>query len=280
MAGWLNQPASANQVTHGRRLWLYGVAGLVMIFLMAPSLIVIPMSFSDARYLEFPPRAWGLRWYQNYFGSIEWMDATRVSLTAATLTMFLATPIGTAAAYALHVVRTRANQAIGVALLTPMMVPIILIAVAVFFLYAQVGLNNTIPGLVLAHTMLAIPFVFITVSAGLKSYDMSQEMVARSLGASRLKAFITVTLPQIRFSIISGALFAFIISLDEIVVALFISGGENATLTRRMFAALRDEIDPTIAAISTLLIAVSIMLLVLTQLFGQRRVTKHRPQEE
>ncbi len=160
------------------------------------------------------------------------------------------------------------------------MVPVILIAIGVFFLYAKLGLNNTIPGLVMAHSMLALPFVLITVSAGLKTYDMNQEMVARSLGASRLKAFLTVTLPQIRFSIISGALLAFITSLDEVVVALFISGGENATLTRRMFNALRDEIDPTIAAISTILIAVSVLALVLAQILGQQRQQVYRPQEE
>lgn len=280
MRNWLNRPATATQVTHARRLWLYLYCGLVMCFLIVPSLIVVPMSFSDSRYLEFPPREWGFRWYENYFGSVEWMDATRISLTAAVLTMLIATGIGTAAAYSLHVARFRGNQAIRVSFLTPMMVPVILIAVGVFFLYAKVGLNNTIPGLVLAHTVLAIPFVLITVSAGLKTYDMNQEMVARSLGAPRLKAFLTVTLPQIKFSIVSGALFAFIISLDEVVVSLFISGGENATLTRRMFNALRDEIDPTIAAISTLLIAVSIILLVLTQVWGQRREPEYRPQEE
>ena len=180
----------------------------------------------------------------------------------------------------LHVSGVRYAQLLQMALTTPIMVPVILIAIGVFFLYARLGLNNSILGLVLAHSMLALPFVLITVSAGLKTYDMNQELVARSLGASRLKAFLTVTLPQIRFSIISGALLAFLTSLDEVVVALFISGGENATLTRRMFNALRDEIDPTIASISTLLIAVSCLLLVLAQIFGKERQSQYRPQEE
>ncbi len=153
----------------------------------------------------------------------------------------------------------------------PLMVPVILVAIGVFYLYARLGLNYTITGLVLAHTVLAIPFVVVTVTSGLKTYDMNQEMVARSLGASRPRAFMMITLPQIRFSVITGALFAFITSLDEIIIAMFISGGENATLPRRMFNALRDQIDPTIAAISTCLIAVSILALVLVQLFGTRR---------
>ncbi|NQV44268.1 MAG: ABC transporter permease, partial [Rhodospirillales bacterium] len=252
---------------------------LIMLFLIVPSLIVVPMSFSDSKYLEFPPENWSLRWYEAYVMSVEWMDATRISFSAAFLTLLVATPMGTAAAYGLHVSRTRFSSTINALLLTPIMVPVILIAIGTFFLYAKLGLNNTLVGLVMAHSMMALPFVLITVSAGLKSYDMNQEMVARSLGASRLWAFLTVTLPQIKFSVISGALFAFIVSLDEVIIALFISGGEKATLTRRMFNALRDQIDPTIAAISSLLIFMSILLLVLTQILGKKQETRHQVQE-
>lgn len=274
-----NSPASETQITHGQRLWLYIICAAVMVFLILPSLIVVPMSFSDSQYLEFPPRNWGLRWYEAYVTSVDWMDSTKVSFSAAFLTVLAATPIGTAAAYGLHVGRMRHTGLINALLLTPIMVPVILIAIGMFFLYAKLGLNNTLFGLVLAHTMMAIPFVLITVSAGLKSYDMNQERVARSLGASRIYAFLSITLPQIKFSVISGALFAFIVSLDEVVIALFISGGENSTITRRMFNALRDQIDPTIASISTLLIFLSIFLLVLTQILGRKQENKHRVQE-
>ena len=140
-----------------------------------------------------------------------------------------------------------------------------------------VGFSAILTGLIMAHTVLAIPFVVVTVTAGLKTYDMNQEMVARSLGAPRLRAFLSITLPQIRFSVIAGALFAFITSLDEVIVALFISGGENATLTRRMFNSLRDQIDPTIAAISTCLIVVSITLLMIGQYFGQQKERRQQP---
>ncbi len=262
-------PASDTQITHLQRLWLYLFCGLVMGFLILPSLIVIPMSFSDSVYLEFPPQEWSLRWYETYFGSVEWRDATVVSFKVAFLTLLVATPIGTAAAYGLHVSQFRITVLIQTALTMPLMVPIILVSIGVFYLYARLGLNYTIIGLVLAHTVLAIPFVLVTVTSGLKTYDMNQEMVARSLGASRLRAFLTITLPQIRFSVISGALFAFITSLDEVIVAMFISGGENATLTRRMFNALRDQIDPTIAAISTCLIVVSVVLLQFVQAVGK-----------
>jgi len=261
-------------VPHLHRAWLYALAALVLLFLIAPSLVVVPMSFSDSAYLEFPPRAWSLRWYASYFGSVEWRDATGVSLKTALLTVLLATPLGTAAAYGLHVSAWRVAGLVRVALTLPLVVPVILTGIGVFYLYARIGLNYTITGLVLAHTVLALPFVVVTVTAGLRTYDMNQELVARSLGASRLGAFCRITLPQIRFSVVSAALFAFITSLDEVIVALFISGGENATLTRRMFNALRDQIDPTIGAISTCLIVVSVTLLLLVQLFGRRRAPR------
>lgn len=258
-------------IPHSRRIWLYAVGAIGMLFLMAPSLIIVPMSFSDSQFLEFPPPAWSLRWYHEYFGAVEWRDATAVSVKAAFMTMLVATPIGTAAAYALHAGQFRFAVLIQVILAVPLIVPVILIGIGTFFLYAWLGINNSIFGLVLAHTVLAVPLVAITVLSGLKTYDMNQEMVARSLGANRWRAFMQVTMPQIRFSIVTGALFAFNTSFDEAVVSFFISGGENSTLTRRMFSALRDQIDPTIAAISTCLIALSVVLLTLVQTFGRKR---------
>jgi len=179
------------------------------------------------------------------------MLATWVSFKVATLTTLLATPLGIAAAYGLHVSKVRFARVLTLALISPLIIPIIILGVGVFYLYVKLDMVNTITGLVLAHTILAIPFVVVTVSSGLQQYDLNQERAARSLGASRLTAFRTVTLPQIKGSIVAGSLFAFITSLDEVVIALFISGGQNTTLTRRMFTGLRDEIDPTIAAISS-----------------------------
>jgi putative spermidine/putrescine transport system permease protein len=260
----------AAQIAHRRRLWLYVLVGLIVLFLIAPSLLVVPLSFSDSRYLTFPPPAWSTRWYGAYFSAIEWRDATYVSFAAACLTMLLSTTLGTLAAYGLHAVRSRWSALAYLAFVLPLVIPAILIAIGIFLFYAQLGLNNTLTGIVLAHSVLAIPLVVITVASSLKSYDMNQEMVARSLGASRPRAFLTVTLPQIKISVISGALLAFITSLDEVVISLFIAGGDRATLTKRMFNALRDEIDPTIASISTLLIALSVVLLGLSQLVQAR----------
>ena len=267
---WLDRQATETQITHRMRLWLYVLGALVMAFLIVPTLIVIPMSFSASQYLEFPPRQWSLRWYENYFGSASWMQATATSLKAGCLTALLATPLGTMAAYGLFVSRLRWAGIVTSLLITPLIVPVILVAIAVFYAYVQLKLVNTLPGIVVAHSVLAIPLVLLIVTSALKSYDMSQEMAARSLGASRLRAFMTVTLPQIRFAVITSAILSFLTSFDEIIVAMFVSGGANSTLTRNMFNALRDQIDPTIAAISTVMIVITSALLALSQLFGKR----------
>jgi putative spermidine/putrescine transport system permease protein len=190
-------------------------------------------------------------------------------LKAGLLTALVATPFATMAAYGLHTSRFKHVNWIWMLLLTPMVVPVILIGIGVFYAYVKLKLVNTLLGLVLAHCMLAIPVVMLVVGSALKSYDMDQERVARSLGASPFYAFWSVTLPQIKFAVVSGAVLAFLTSFDEIIVALFVSGGDNSTLTRNMFNALRDQVDPTIAAISTLIVLITSVLLILTQYIGQ-----------
>lgn len=268
---WLEQAVTDTQITRRARLWLYVLAALVMVFLVVPTLLVIPMSFSASQYLEFPPRQWSLRWYSGYFASTSWMQATATSLKAGAMTAVFATPIATMAAYGLRQSRFRHTNLLTMLLLAPMVVPVILIGIGVFYAYVKLKLVNTMLGLVLAHSMLAIPVVMLVIGSALKTFDMDQELVARSLGASRLKAFMLVTLPQIQFSVVTGAVLAFLTSFDEIIVSLFVSGGDNSTLTRNMFNALRDQVDPTIAAISTLIIAVTTLLLVFTQFVGRHR---------
>ncbi len=237
--------------------------GLVLLFLILPVLIIVPMSFSSARFLSFPPPSLSLRWYQEFLGNAGWMQATRVTLTVAGLTVLIATPLGVAAAYAINSSSLRIMRWIHLTLMLPLVVPIIIVAVGIFFVYARVGLIATMPGLVLANVMLALPYVITSVVAGFRSFDATQEMVARSLGMNRFRSFLAVTLPQIKASVLTGAIFAFISALDETVVGLFISGGQYQPLTKRMFTSLRDEIDPTIAAISTLMTAASFMLVLL-----------------
>ncbi|WP_306752164.1 ABC transporter permease [Paracoccus actinidiae] len=244
---------------------------IALLWLIIPVLIVIPMSFSSARFLSFPPPGWSLRWYQAFLGSPEWMAAARTSLIVAVSASLIATVIGTAAAYALNMSQSKLVRSLQVVLLLPLVVPVVITAVGVFLVYAKVGLIATMSGLVLANVMLGMPYVITSVLVGLRKFDPTQEMVARSLGMNRWRAFFTVVLPQIRPSVITGTLFAFISALDETIVALFISGGENQTLTKRMFTALRDEIDPTIAAISTLLTGVSFILVLLVAANGRTR---------
>jgi len=244
------------------KLLLYGFLALMLIFLMVPIVIVVPLSFSDTRFMTFPPPAYSTRWYHAFLDSPAWRDAARTTLTASFFAAVIATPIGVAAAYALQYGKHWTMLYLRTVLMLPLMVPIIIVAVGVFFVYAQTGFVNTVTGLVIADTMLGLPYVLIAVGADLRTFDHTQEMVARSLGMNRFRSFMIVTLPQIKSSVIAGAVFVFIQALDETVVAMFISGGANQTLTRRMFVALRDEIDPTIAAISSMLTALTLCLII------------------
>jgi len=275
---FFNQHVSETHIRLKDRLWLYIISFVVLFLLIVPSLVVIPMSFSDSQYLEFPPKNWSLRWYENYFSSgqvgmgfNDWIGATWTSVKVAVLTIFVATPIGTMAAYGLINSGTKVRTILFPIMISPMMIPVILVAIGLFYFYVQFKMVNSILGLVLGHSLVAMPLVLIIVLSALKNYDMNQEKVARSLGASRLRAFFEITLPQIKFSIISASLISFLTSFDEVIISLFVAGGDNSTITRAMFLALRDQIDPTIAAISTILIIISTGLLILIQLFGTQK---------
>ena len=246
---------------------------LVLAFLSVPSLIVLPLSFSDDTVLRFPPQAWSSRWYVAFFASMEWRAAATRSLLVATATTLVAMPVGVATALALRNGSGGWENVVRIAVLSPIFVPGVLFGVAVLFLYAQLRLNNTLLGLVLAHSALALPFVTVLMEAGAAQLDRSLEVAAASLGASPLRVIATVTLPLLRPSILSAALFAFLASFDEIALAYFISSGEYATLPRLMFSALRDSIDPTIAVVSSLLIVITSALIMLTFVMGagQRR---------
>ena len=275
-SGFFNKNVSETQIKLKNRIWLYALSFIVLFLLIVPSLVVIPMSFSASQYLEFPPKEWSLRWYENYFfswkgnGFNDWMSATWTSVKVAVLTIFVATPIGTMAAYGLVNGSSRLSKILFPIFISPMMVPIILVAIGLFYFFVQFKLVNSVLGLVLGHSLVAMPLVLIIVFSALKNYDMNQEKVARSLGATRFRAFREITLPQIKFSIVSASLIAFLTSFDEIIISLFVAGGDNSTITRSMFLALRDQIDPTIAAISTILIIVSSGLLILVQLLGNK----------
>ena len=275
---FLNKNVSETQIRLKNRLWLYIFSFITLFLLIVPSLVVIPMSFSASQYLEFPPQEWSLRWYENYFfswkvenGFNDWMAATWTSIKVAVLTIFVAVPIGTMAAYGLVNSSSRTSKILFPIFISPMMVPIILVAIGLFYFFVQFKLVGSVLGLVIGHSLVALPLVLIIVFSALKNYYMNQEKVARSLGAGRFRAFREITLPQIKFSIISASLIAFLTSFDEIIISLFVAGGDNSTITRSMFLALRDQIDPTIAAISTILIIISSGLLIIVQLLGNNK---------
>jgi len=267
---WFRSAASETQITHGQRVWLYCLAFIIMCLLVIPTVIVIPMSFSDSQYLEFPPQEWSLRWYHEYLNTPRWMNATVTSFKVAALTMLVATPFGTMAAYGLFVSGSRLGKLVFFMLMTPMIVPVILIAIGTFYVFGKVGLVNSTLGLVLAHTVLSVPIVMIIITSALRTYDLNQERVAQSLGSTRIRAFFEITLPQLKFSVLTAALLAFLTSFDEVIISIFLSGGGNSTLTKQMFSALRDYIDPTIAAISTLMIVLSTGLMLGLQFIGDK----------
>ena len=251
--------------------FFYLFCALVFLFLVAPIAIVVPMSFSSARFLKFPPPGFSLQWYANYFNSPDWIGATLTSIQVACLVTLLATTLGTLLALALTRGRFRGRGLVYAFSVSPMIIPLIISAIAIYFLYAKLHLVGTITGLVLAHTILAIPFVLILVSSTLKGFDPTLERAALSLGANPVKTFFLVTLPVIRPGVISAALFAFITSFDELVIAIFISGVHAVTLPKRMWDGIRMEIDPTIAAVSSLLIGVSVLLMLLVELLRRRQ---------
>ena len=262
-------------MTHGRgsRITLAVFCGLVGAWLLAPMLIVLPMGFTDRRSLSFPPTGWSLEWYRNFFSSDEWYGALLTSLEIAVLVTLLATLLGTASAFALVRGRFPGRAAINALLLAPLVVPVVIVAIAVFAAFLRWRLSGTVAGFVLAHTALAIPFVIITVTSSLRTFDVRLELAAANLGASPLRTFRQVTLPLILPGVLSGALFAFITSFDEVVVALFLQSSDVRTLPVQMFTSVTREVDPTIAAASTMILCLTTALLVLFAL--TRRQEEH-----
>jgi putative spermidine/putrescine transport system permease protein len=244
-------------MTPGQRLMRLFVA-LILLVMIAPIIVVVLLSFSSASYLTFPPPAFGVRWYREYLGSRDWLDATLLSFEVAGAVVVLATVLGTAATLGLARLPRVARMVATGLILSPLIMPVIIVAIGVYYAFAKYGLVGTPLGLVLAHTCLAVPFVVTSVGASLAGFDRRLEQAALSLGATPFGTFRQVTLPLIRPGVLVGALFAFITSFDELVVSLFLSGANAVTLPRRMWEDLRYALDPTIAAVSTLTIVLTV----------------------
>lgn len=249
----------------GLRLMLPLYCALVLAFLVLPALLVLPMGFTSSSFLEFPPPGYSLKWFDTYFSSPVWIAATVRSFGVAFATAVLATVLGGAAALALARSTSRWRGVVFAAFLAPMIVPRIILAVGLFYLFAQLGLVATDIGLVIGHTVLALPFSLVAIAAVLKSYDFRLDQAAATLGANRLQALRLVTVPLIRGGLVAGFLFAFITSFDELSIALFVSGGVKTTLPKQMWDDMILQLNPTLAAVSVVVFVIITALLLLAE---------------
>lgn len=245
---------------------------LVLLFLVAPVIAVIPMSFGTGTNFELLPENPGLGQYRRFFASPDWMDALWVSFQVAVGTTVVSTIVGVLAALGLARLSKRARAPLEAVLILPRIVPTVVFAVAAYSVYLKFGLVGSIAGLVLAHSILATPFVVVFVGSALRSFDWTQVEASRSLGATAGSTFFRIIFPQIRLSILGSALFAFNLSFDEVVVTLFISGIRTKTLPVKVWDAIQYEFAPILPAISTLVIATTLLLLVPILLAGRRGV--------
>ncbi|MEZ0076068.1 ABC transporter permease [Planotetraspora sp. GP83] len=242
------------------RASLGALAVLTGLYLVLPVFIVIPMSFSDSAFLEFPPKAWSWRWYENFLGDETWVSSLVSSVQVGVLVTLCAVVLGTAAALGMVRGRYPLKALVSALVMAPVLVPYVIIGLAVYAVFLDLGLTETLLGFVLVHTALAVPYVVITVSSALMSFDRRLENAAMSLGAAPVVTFARVTLPVILPSVLSGAVFAFVTSFDEVVTSVFLSGPDFTTLPVQMWSGVRVRIDPTVAAVSSMLLLVTLAL--------------------
>jgi putative spermidine/putrescine transport system permease protein len=252
--------------------WLLRIVAIgVLGFLLLPILVIVPLSFSESSFLVYPITGWSLKWYQSLVASAEWRRAAANSFIVAPAATVIATTLGTLAATGLVHTRFPAKGLLMGLLIAPLVVPIVVVGVGTYLYFAPLGLADSYFALIVVHAALGAPFVLTTVLATLQGFDRNLVRASLGLGATPLATFFRVTLPVIAPGVVSGALFAFATSFDEVVVALFLAGPEQLTLPRQMFNGIRDNISPTIAAVATLLIAfTTTLLLVLEWLRGRR----------
>lgn len=252
--------------------WLLRAACVATLaFLLAPVLVMVPLSFSDSSFLTYPIPGWSLKWYRNLLESPEWVRAAKNSFIVAPAATVIATALGTLAAVGLSRTNFRFKSLLMGILIAPMVVPIVVVGVATYLYFAPLGLTDSYIGLIAVHAALGAPFVLTTVLATLSGFNHNLVRASLSLGETPVNTFFRITLPVIAPGVISGALFAFATSFDEVVVTLFLAGAEQATLPRQMFTGIRENISPTIAAVATLLILFTTTLLVLLEWLRGRR---------
>jgi putative spermidine/putrescine transport system permease protein len=267
-------------LTAGQVLWHYSfrvLCGAILVFLITPILVVMPLSFNAENFftftpemLRFDPAGYSLKHYQDFFSNDDWQQALANSVKIAPAATLLSVALGTLAAIGLSQPHVPFRRAIMATLISPMIVPLIISAAGMYFFYSRIGLQGTYVGVVLAHAALGIPFVIITVTATLVGFDRSLTRASANLGAGPVTTFFRVQMPLILPGVISGGLFAFITSFDEVVVVLFVGSAGQKTLPWQMFTGLREQISPTILAVATILVVISIALLTVVELLRRR----------
>lgn len=245
-------------------------AGLILFYLVVPIVAIIPLSFTNGTLLVYPFPGLSTRWYTDFFTNQQWTQATWNSFVIAIPTTILATILGTLAAIGYHLSNSPIRKVFAGLLIMPLVVPIVIVAVATFYYFSIIELIGTYRGIIIAHTVLAIPFVMITVNATLTDFDLTLIRAARGLGAPPIVALRRILLPIIWPGVTVGALFAFITSFDEVVVVLFIAGPEQRTLTRQIFSGVSESISPTVVVAAVVLMLVSILMLIAVELLRRR----------
>ena len=244
----------------------------VLLFLIAPVLVVVPLAFNNEPYFRFPIEIYSLRWFKELFTNPVWLQAIFNSLLTATLATLLATTLGTLAAVGLNHHNLPGKRFLMAVLISPMIVPVVVLAVGSYLFFSRLGIANNLLGIVLVHAVLGMPFVVITVTATLGGFDMNLMRAARGLGASQWEAFRRIMLPLVWPGVLSGALFAFATSFDEVVVVLFLGGPEQTTLPRQMWTGLREQLSPTILSAAFMLILFAIAMLLTLEMLRRRSV--------
>jgi putative spermidine/putrescine transport system permease protein len=264
---------TAAYASRPERIWHYAfrfLCGLVLGFLMLPILVIAPLSFNADSFLLYPMSGFSLQWYEDFFTSETWRQAFINSCIVSPFATLLAMLLGTPAAVGLVRIDFPGKALLNAILISPMVVPVVIVGVATYLVFAPLGLSGSYAGLILVHAALGAPFVVTTVSATLQGFDFNLVRAAASLGANPLTAFLKVTLPLVAPGVISGGLFAFAVSFDEVVVTLFLAGPGQSTLPRQMFAGIRENISPTIAAVATMLTVLSTLMLVALEWLRRR----------
>lgn len=254
------------------RRWLWAYATVIMAWLILPTLVIVPIAFSPEASFNFPPKGFSLQWFENAFTDPLWLKAMGNSIAVALLTTLVATSLGTAAAFGLRAYRWKGKALVENMLMTPLIVPAVVLAIGVYSLFMRFGLLGSLVGFVAAHTVLALPLVIVNVAASLQGYDRNLSLASASLGAGPAQTFMRVTLPLIAPGVGAGALFAFVTSFDEVVISLFIQSPTLQTLPVKIFRSVTQNTDPTVAAVAVLMLIVTTTLILLLQ-FGGRKKT-------